>query len=231
MLKASSLWYSLCVDVLSGITLPCAPVSTLTRSVAVVSGLSFSVILRVAYTSSLSTALMLTVLQASGSKLSLTWSNLASWLIECTPLRWRSSRLVLRLDLARDLGRPEVSLPPAPHVQPADILAASDLVYHMRYTYCPLLDIDLWAHDDVQRRYLLSTSAWLMCSPRPADVTDAASVSWKLLHISQCCLMRPSNVHRCVKLLELAGLLICPSSIRIYLLLYSRRLGVLILST
>ena len=56
-------------NVLSGITLPCAPVSTLTRSVAGVSGLSFSVILRVAYTSSLSTALMLTVLEASGSKL------------------------------------------------------------------------------------------------------------------------------------------------------------------
>ena len=106
-------------NVLSGITLPCAPVSTLTRSVAGVSGLPFSVILRVAYTSSLSTALMLTVLKASGLKLSLSWSNLASWLMEWTPPRWRSSRLGLRLDLARDLGRPEeCRLPPAPDVQP-----------------------------------------------------------------------------------------------------------------
>ena len=106
-------------NVLSGITLRCAPVSILTRSVAGVSGLSFSVMLRVAYTSSLPTALMLTVLKASGSKLSLSWSNLASWLMEWTPPRWRSSRLVLRLDLARDLGRSEeCRLPPAPDVQP-----------------------------------------------------------------------------------------------------------------
>ena len=109
-------------NVLSGITLPCAPVSTLTRSVAGVSGLSFSVILRVAYTSSLSSG------------------------VEWTPPRWRSSRLVLRLDLARDLGRPE------------------ECGRMMTSTFCA-------------RRCLLSTSAWLMCSPRPADVTDAASVS------------------------------------------------------
>ena len=32
---------------------------------------------------------------------------------------------------------------------PAGIFAARDFVYHMHYTYCPLLDIDLWTHDDV----------------------------------------------------------------------------------
>ena len=57
-------------NVLSGITLHCAPVSTLTRSVSVVLALSLSVIMRVAYTSSLLTAFFSTLSIESNSKLS-----------------------------------------------------------------------------------------------------------------------------------------------------------------
>ena len=63
-------------NVLRGITLPCAPVSTLTRSVAGVLALSLSVILRVAYTSSLSTAFVSSLSNESNSKLSHSWSDL-----------------------------------------------------------------------------------------------------------------------------------------------------------
>ena len=69
-------------NVLSGITLPCAPVSTLTRSVAGVLTLSLSVILRVAYTSSLSTALVSMLSNESNWKLSLSLSDLPFWFME-----------------------------------------------------------------------------------------------------------------------------------------------------
>ena len=69
-------------NVLSGITLPCAPVSTLTRSVAGVLALSLSVILRMAYTSSLSTEFVSTLSNDSNSKLALSWSDLPFWSTE-----------------------------------------------------------------------------------------------------------------------------------------------------
>ena len=69
-------------NVLSGITLPCAPISTLTRSIAGVLALSLSVILRVAYNSSLSTAFISTLSNESNSKLSHSWSDLPLWFTE-----------------------------------------------------------------------------------------------------------------------------------------------------